>query len=362
MLVQRLRADFKLAVVMLFGIITILGVTPFAIYRFASGAPLVGAIDLAIVLSISVGVGYAWRTGRTGGTTLFLAIIYTVGCVAVAHLIGVAGVLWTYPVLLANFLLARSSYAVAVSALAVLGVATCDLLLANPAHQVVFIATAFVVSLFAYVFASRTEMQRLQLEAVAAHDPLTGAYNRRGMGAELTIAMAGSIRTRSPLGLLVFDLDRFKLVNDRYGHEAGDLVLVRIADLVRGSTRIGDRFFRLGGEEFGLLVPGVDSGSLAAVAETLRAAVEQEIHCGDQPVTISIGATLFIPGESAADLLARADEAMYQAKREGRNRVVCRIPGEHYPPSSAAAAAHLRHRRHPAQAGTSAEANERRIP
>ncbi len=145
---------------------------------------------------------------------------------------------------------------------------------------------------------------------------------RRGMGTELEIAIATSARGGTSLGLAVLDLDHFKQINDSFGHEAGDTVLVQFAELVRRSTRKGDRFFRLGGEEFALLLPGADTVALRRIAEQLRVAVENEMRCGDRHVTVSIGATVLAADESASDWLSRADAAMYRAKREGRNRVV----------------------------------------
>ncbi|MBW3550859.1 MAG: GGDEF domain-containing protein, partial [Proteobacteria bacterium] len=117
-------------------------------------------------------------------------------------------------------------------------------------------------------------------------------------------------------------LDHFKAINDGFGHEAGDAVLVQFSDLVRSSTRKGDRFFRLGGEEFALLLPGADIDALRDITEHLRASVERAVRCDDRPVTISIGATPLAAGESASSWLSRADSAMYLAKGEGRNRVV----------------------------------------
>ena len=321
-MLHRLRSDFPLALMTFFGVITMLGILPFAFYRFATGQELVGLLDLAIVASIFAGLAYAWVSGRTEGPALVMAVIYTSGCVLIAHVGGLAGLLWVYPTILANFLLVRRGPAVLLSVAAIGGISASDPVLTDVASKSMFVATALVTSLFAYVFASRSDQQRRQLEAIAAHDPLTGAYNRRGMESELDIAMAASQRQQAPLGLLVFDLDHFKRVNDNHGHEAGDAVLVQVADLVNACTRKGDRFVRLGGEEFGLLIPAAGDPSLRLVAEKLRAAVEREVHWAGERVTISIGATWYVAGEEAADFMARADNAMYAAKRAGRNRVV----------------------------------------
>ncbi len=321
-MLSRLRNNFQLALIVVFAAIAALGVAPFAIYRFAIGQNLAGTVDLLILLCIVAGALHAWRTGRTEGAAQFAAATYTTGCIAMAHVSGLSGLLWVYSVLLANFLLVGRGMAVSLSAIAIAAVTMSDVALTGTPEKLMFVISASVVSLFAYVFAWRSDEQRKQLESIAAHDPLTGAYNRRGMDIELESAMASSLRTGSPLGLLVFDIDHFKRVNDSFGHEVGDEVLVQLAQLTRMSTRRGDRFFRFGGEEFGLLIPAAGADSLHFIAEKLRATIEDQLQCNGTPITVSIGATWFYPGETSADLMSRADAAMYRAKREGRNRVV----------------------------------------
>ncbi len=321
-MLSKLRHNFTLKLIVLFAAITLVGVVPFAIYRFANGQPLAGTVDLLILLCLGLSCGYTWRTGRTEGAARFAVVTYTAGCIAVAHISGLPGALWLYSVLLANYLLVGRSTAGVISAIAIVAVALSDTALPGIPEKLMFVTSAAVSSLFAYVFALRSEQQRAQLASIAVRDSLTGAYNRLGMSDELEIATSRSIRDGSPLGLLVFDLDHFKQVNDSFGHEAGDDVLVQIAAVTGKSTRREDRFFRSGGEEFGLLVPGADAESLRSIAEKLRATVEDEVSCHGKAITVSIGATWFIPGESTADFLSRADTAMYRAKHEGRNRVV----------------------------------------
>ena len=271
---------------------------------------------------IGVGSERALRSANPQRASLFLAVTYSIGCIAVARLAGLAGLLWAFPVLVANFMLVRGWRAMLVSAITIVALAMSDTVLATLVEKAIFVVTSLVVSLFAFVFDSRSERQRAQLEKLAMHDPLTGASNRRGMQEELEIAIAASGRDGEPLALFVFDLDHFKQVNDSLGHDAGDRVLVQVAGIVRASTRARDRFFRLGGEEFGLLVPGAPATTLLAIAEKLRRTVEREVRCGHRPVTISVGATPYCPGEAPSNWQRRADAAMYRAKRTGRNRSV----------------------------------------
>lgn len=322
MLRQRLMADFHLGVVVVFGIITVLGITPFAINRYLAGQYLIALLDTAIMASIGAATLYALRTGRSRGAAVFAAVAYSLGVSAVVHLAGWAGLMWVYPTVVANFLLVGRPLALLLSLLTLLVAAFGDALQADPAHRATFLATATMVGMFSLVFATRTERQRMRLETMALRDPLTGASNRRGMEAEVAAYIAASRRNGTPLAMLVFDIDHFKCINDDFGHEAGDQVLVQLARIVRANTRGEDRLSRLGGEEFGLLLPVADAAAAWATAEKLRLAVERELRCHGRPVTISVGAAVHRPDETAAEWMARADAAMYEAKRGGRNRTV----------------------------------------
>ncbi len=335
---NKLRDDFHLALTIAFAAVTILAVIPFAVYRYTHGQTLIGVLDTVIVVALGLGAARAYRTGKARGMAQLIVATCSLGCVAVAAMSSLTGVLWVYPVLLAGFLLMPRLRAAALSVLVIAGVVLLDPALGEAMPKAAFVVTTAVVGLFAYIFAWRAESQRLQLEAMAAHDPLTGAHNRRNMAAELKAAMAASTRDGTSLGLLIFDLDHFKSVNDSLGHDAGDEVLVRVAGLVRDSTRAQDRLFRLGGEEFGLLVPGADAGALLRVAEKLRRAVAEQVRAGAHGVTMSVGAATYCRGESANSWLRRADLAMYRAKRDGRNRTVLDHNAEHVAVPAAEAA------------------------
>jgi diguanylate cyclase (GGDEF)-like protein/PAS domain S-box-containing protein len=168
---------------------------------------------------------------------------------------------------------------------------------------------------------SRTE----KLKDEALKDPLTGLYNRRGLylRADAMLQRAGAGR-RSAAWIMV-DIDHFKAVNDQYGHDSGDLVLKAVASALHAAARDDDVVARMGGEEFVLLLPGASGQAAAVVAERLRRAVEALVvdAAGHAiGVTASFGVALQASGEEPSAVLERADAALYQAKRAGRNRVV----------------------------------------
>lgn len=165
--------------------------------------------------------------------------------------------------------------------------------------------------------------QRKRLEEQSVTDPLTGVFNRLKAGEEMRMALDRHARTGVDLSLVFFDIDRFKKVNDVFGHAAGDAVLVGLADLVRQEIRTTDLAARWGGEEFLLLCPATSLEQAATLAERIRRKVESHSFAEIDAVTVSLGVTRALPGDTPESLVRRADEAMYDAKKAGRNRV-CR--------------------------------------
>ncbi|WP_162301494.1 GGDEF domain-containing protein [Cognatilysobacter segetis] len=319
---QRLRTDFQFAVLVFFCLVALVGIVPFVAYRFAVGEPEAGAIDLAIVAALAGTLLFAWRGGNVEHASHFIVVAAAVGCLGVAHVAGEAGALWSYPAIAAAFLLVRRSRALVVALLLILLVALDPGPFPTTASRAMYLASAGVTCVLAFVFAWHTALQREALEKLASRDPLTGAPNRRALARELHIAAEAFRRHRVPVGLLVMDLDHFKRINDALGHEAGDSVLVDFARLVQSRCRAGDRLFRYGGEEFVLLLPGTGVDALRLLADELRRAVADGLHSGGQAVTVSVGGAVLQPGEVNAHWLGRADAAMYEAKRAGRDRVV----------------------------------------
>jgi diguanylate cyclase (GGDEF)-like protein len=173
------------------------------------------------------------------------------------------------------------------------------------------------------VQARTAELERAntELARLAQHDPLTGLLNRRGLDERLAALAAGARRRQAPLSLLVLDVDHFKHVNDRHGHDVGDQVLRAIAQVLRQRLREVDIVARFGGEEFVVVLADTPAAGAGEVAAALVAAVRQAAMPVVGTVTISCGAAELRTGHETTDAaLRRADEALYQAKQSGRNR------------------------------------------
>lgn len=167
-----------------------------------------------------------------------------------------------------------------------------------------------------------------ELSALASTDALTGLPNRRQFDTTLTKEWYRALRDSTPLALLMVDVDRFKMLNDLFGHQIGDAILARVGRVIRDNVRrAGDMAARYGGEEFGVVLPNTNASGALEIAEVIRRAVAatdtRSIIEGGYPISVSIGvgATVPMAGGGSAALVHAADAALYQAKRSGRNRV-----------------------------------------
>lgn len=166
-----------------------------------------------------------------------------------------------------------------------------------------------------------------ELRRLSDTDELTNTFNRRSFNKALTTEISRAARYQEPFSIVMLDLDKFKSINDTHGHDAGDQVLISFADHVKGHLRDTDTFARFGGEEFVVLMPHTLATSAVSTAERIRSGVEAmdiPIADGIISVSVSIGIAQYTPQDAprAAELLKKADDALYEAKHTGRNRCV----------------------------------------
>lgn len=160
-----------------------------------------------------------------------------------------------------------------------------------------------------------------ELERCAASDALTGLWNRAHFERLLEAERERSLRYRQPVSLILFDIDHFKQVNDRHGHQAGDAVLREVALLAQSAVRAADALFRWGGEEFAILAPSTGHRGAWRLAETLRQRIAMQAFPCVGALTVSIGVAEHLEAESASAWFRRADAMLYEAKHGGRNQV-----------------------------------------
>lgn len=295
---------------------------PFAVHDFWRGRILLGSAVSAVVAALAVDVVALYRH-RMPPVPYWLLLVPMAAAITITlRTLGVIGAFWCYPaVLFFHFVLSRR--------LANL----CSLaLLADATFMVhrylgVRVTVRFGVSLaltIVIVNIMQTIIRDLQskLLALSITDPLTGALNRRHMQERLLDALQASRRGGGPATILIIDIDHFKRINDERGHEAGDEVLKGLVALLRQRSRRIDLLFRMGGEEFLLLLPATAEGQAASLAEELRGSIAAAPLLEGRTVTVSVGVGELDPDDTVHSWIKRADDALYAAKNAGRNRVV----------------------------------------
>lgn len=302
----------------------IAGIGPMGIYRLFQGDYAVAIVDaIAVIgfLAIAWSV-YVKRAVRVASICMgLLAITAAVTSVSIK---GGSQVVWMYPALVALFYLMKPKEA-AVASVVAIAIVMPVLFDGRPVGEAaVYLASFGVTICLSVAFAALTAEQRRELQTASLMDPLTSVGNRRALDDTLDAAIAAAPRQDVPFVLIMLDIDHFKTVNDAHGHTIGDRVLCEIADTIQGHARPTDACFRAGGEEF-VIVAGASSLVQAQkLAERLRIAItELEFSAPGHTfgVTASFGLAEHRAGETRDALYKRADDALYEAKRSGRNRL-----------------------------------------
>jgi diguanylate cyclase (GGDEF)-like protein len=183
-------------------------------------------------------------------------------------------------------------------------------------------------AVFRYTITDESQEALLQqLYEASVTDALTGAHNREHLDSQLRSELSFARRHKADVSLAFFDVDHFKKVNDTYGHQAGDAVLVSLANAIRNMIRNEDVFARYGGEEFALILRGIDLAGASTVGERVRERIEAmrvNFEGKELTVTVSVGCSSFaeLDEKTPESLVSTADKRLYAAKRSGRNRVV----------------------------------------
>ncbi len=240
---------------------------------------------------------------------------------------GDGAILYLWPVLWEAYFFGRRGAITIVGCVALFhGIALLEL----PSQEAYFdrwldvVVSAALVATVVELLASRNRGLVEELVAEARMDNLTGLLNRRGFVERASAELARSRRDTSWLGVASFDLDHFKAINDRFGHEVGDQVLVRVADLFKAEMRGSDVLARMGGEEFVALLPGDRIEEAEALAERVRVRLEETADPHVPTVTVSAGVVSAVAPADLDELLRSADHALYEAKFSGRNRTITR--------------------------------------
>ena len=319
----RLKTDFNFALVTALAVITIVAVGPFMAWLLLRGEYLTAAADSVVVLVAIATLVHIWRGGDVYRYGVGIAVSASATVMALSLMGAGSGVFWTYAVIVVNALLLKSQrFAVLLSAAMIFVGGVFGDVYQGDFQRITFMVTSMLTMSFAWIFTSRHLLLQDQLKMMALQDPLTGLGNRRAYQNEIASVVHALGQAGMHGGLAILDVDEFKAINDTRGHEYGDEVLRRLGALLNHKLRSTDHVFRMGGEEFVVLMPGADDAVMRTRMEQLRAAVEAGIGQAPGEVTVSIGIANWRPGDDETSWMMKADAAMYAAKNGGRNRVV----------------------------------------
>lgn len=249
----------------------------------------------------------------------FLLMIFTIGLTLYEK--EIEGILWSYPAILMIHFMLPWKISLPLNILLIVTVFDGSLsFIENTLAYKILITLVLTLSLSllfsALIFRIHDKMKELVIR-----DPLTGTYNRRQLDIMLTQSQERLKRYATLSCILAIDVDHFKSINDTYGHAVGDDVLIQVVKVIQGKIRKLDSLFRIGGEEFIVLLPDTNIEGAKIVAEKVRYEIEQTKILADRLVTVSIGIAEIQKNESVYQWINRCDKLLYKAKREGRNRI-----------------------------------------
>lgn len=302
----------------------LIGIIPFAILNFVQGSTLIGLL-ISIICFNLVYIDISISRSKEYHHTISFWILMPIVCFLLYKLVvdkGLIGILWAFPTLaIVNFIMPQRQ-AIMANIVTILAITPGILVRFEPEIIVRMYASLIIVSSLANVFVHIIAEQQEELKKLAISDPLTGLLNRLTLEESLTLAIQQHNRTGLPMTLVSIDIDHFKLINDQYGHDAGDTVLIQIAQLLKKRCRLVDKVYRLGGEEFLIILYNSSLPNAHIFASSIQETIlANNFEHGLSP-TLSIGLAEIDKEKTWEECLRHADKNLYAAKEKGRNLVV----------------------------------------
>lgn len=315
-----IHRDFRLQATYTLALLTLVLLTPFAINHIIQGRTLAGVGSMFIIAVMAISAREI-RLGRQCSDLILYVLLPSVMAFLFMSLRtqGIIGVLWTYPAILAFYCMLSPRQAMIANVLILLTMVPATFLTLDPALASRVAVTLLGVSSFTAVFVHNIATHQALLEEQVRTDPLTGLFNRTSLSQTLSQSVEQNRQYRTPMTILMLDIDHFKSVNDEHGHDAGDRAICKVSNLIQKHIRRADRAFRIGGEEFLVLLHGATRDDSIDLAEEIRKSVEENTIIPGRQITLSIGMASVNPGEDHEQWSKRADSLLYRAKTSGRN-------------------------------------------
>lgn len=316
--------DFRIKSTLGITIITLFILTPFLINNFLQNRYMLGIGSVIIAIFCVANVWNCIRKryypllillGLLPAITIFLVIAFRTQGAYIAF--------WCYPALLGFYFMLPERQAWIANIVFLGTILPQAWVILEQPFMIRFVVTILGVSAFSAMFVRVITSQHKILETQAVTDPLTGLFNRTTLIETFEQVIQQNHRTGTPMTIAVLDIDHFKMINDELGHNSGDDVLRGVGEFfLKRIRRRTDKVFRIGGEEFLVLLYDTNIEHGRQVAEELCSEFASLPLLPNRPVTISIGVATLQPGEDWEDWIKRCDEKLYQAKLDGRNRVI----------------------------------------
>jgi len=312
--------DFRVKTTLWIAVAGFLFVAPFGINNMFNGKFALGLGATLVVMVLVVLARLSYKGHHSNVSLILFPPVLAFLAMSVQEQ-GVIGVMWSYPGIVLYYFVFKETWAWVANCLTIVVVVPLSVSVLETDVALRAMVTLIVVSVFSIMAVRVISVQQQRLEALAVTDSLTGLLNRSLLTSTLEQAISRCRRTNEPAALLTIDIDHFKMINDTFGHQAGDQVLVGVANLLKGRLRSTDIVFRAGGEEFVVVLPDTDAEPGHHVAQLLRSAVAGENLLDSQPITVSVGVARLQADDTAESWFLRSDRNLYEAKRLGRNQV-----------------------------------------
>jgi len=312
--------NYRLATIQYLALVSILVLLPMLLYDLWKGSYSL-AVALAIVILGLIGVFYGCYKNKIKFKNVQWGVIPLLSIIVfyAVQTLGFKALLWVYPSIVVFFITIPMKNALIYNLIFIFTFSIIGNDLVEPELLIRFIVTSLSVYALVAVFVAVMGRQQEVMQNAAVTDPLTGLLNRSTLFDSLTEAISQNVRAHLPMTIIAIDLDNFKNVNDEFGHDAGDEVLRNTSKILSNGSRVTDKLFRLGGEEFLILLFNTAGKEGTEKAEQLR---QQFLIYGGHMPSASFGVAEYLKRETVGQWLKRSDINLYKAKELGRNKVV----------------------------------------
>lgn len=296
--------------------------TPFVLNNFIQGRYYVAVLSLTVVVFCIINIYSCYRNRYHEELNLYLLTpALSIAIIVAVYKLGIAGSYWAFLGVLSYYFILPEKKAWIANVVFIAIITPVSWSVLEPAVLIRFITALVGVGIFAFLSMREVSKQHYMLIDYASSDSLTGVYNRSLLQMHLEQAIFQSNRTNTPMTIFMIDIDHFKKVNDEYGHAVGDAVLESLGQFLKTYFRESDMVFRVGGEEFLILIHNTDVSKGCDVAEKMRGKIERLSLIPDQTVTVSVGVSGLQSEMDWKEWMKYGDDNLYRAKANGRNQV-----------------------------------------